>query len=285
MPSVPCFHVPKVFEEEWQPFEQLPEELIVGVLSFLEAKDLVTVGKVSKKFYRLSDLDRLWEALCPQSEFDGINESGSITKDYNASWKHYFAARIHIPKEIKIVVLGASSVGKTACIIKYVQGVFVETNDAILEDQCIRTVTFGGKSCRIEFIDASGTDRYLAIRDLYMRKGHGFVAVFSITSEASFRDVTFYMDKVTQIKEEEARLIPFILVGTKADLEEKRLVSQERAKELATKYSCPYIEISAKNNTNVEKVFHECCYLYIQRLQAQRENKIRARMSMIGMNS
>ena len=45
-----------------------------------------------------------------------------------------------------------------------------------------------------------------------------------------------------------------ILVGNKSDLIEQRQVSKERGKQLADSYGIPFIETSAKNNENIEKV-------------------------------
>jgi len=250
-----------------EPLSYVPEDVIITILSFLPAEDLVRVSMVSKKFYRLCESDRLWEPLSSQSSPDGINNSGPITKDYISSWKQYLAAAFQIPDQIKIVVLGSSGVGKTASIIKYVQGVFVDTHEAMIEESYIRIVTFGGKNCKIEFFDSSGTDRYKAIRDLYMRKGHAFLLVFSVTDESTFLGIESCVEQVTKIREEDVRSIPFVLVGNKAD-SEKRKVSIDQAKALAAKFYCPYIETSAKSNLNIEKVFHEACYIYIQRCRA-----------------
>lgn len=48
--------------------------------------------------------------------------------------------------------------------------------------------------------------------------------------------------------------IPFLLVGNKADLEDKRYVSVEEAQERAKQWSVPYVETSAKTRANVDKV-------------------------------
>ena len=38
------------------------------------------------------------------------------------------------------------------------------------------------------------------MRDLYMKNGQGFVLVYSITSQASFRDVSDIREQVTRVK-------------------------------------------------------------------------------------
>jgi GTPase SAR1 family protein len=47
-----------------------------------------------------------------------------------------------------------------------------------------------------------------------------------------------------------------ILIGNKCDWEEKRVVSTERGQQLANELGIPFMEVSAKNNINVEKAFY-----------------------------
>ena len=56
-----------------------------------------------------------------------------------------------------------------------------------------------------------------------------------------------------------------ILVGNKCDLEEKRQVTKERGKQLADSYRIPFIETSAKNNENIEKLFIDSTRSFIEK--------------------
>ena len=51
--------------------------------------------------------------------------------------------------------------------------------------------------------------------------------------------------------------IPITLVGNKSDLENRREVSNETAYNYAEENELTYIETSAKNNINIEKIFDE----------------------------
>ena len=50
---------------------------------------------------------------------------------------------------------------------------------------------------------------------------------------------------------------PFILVGSKQDLESEREVSYSDAKALADSWGCEYIETSAKLNYNCDEIFEK----------------------------
>ena len=47
-----------------------------------------------------------------------------------------------------------------------------------------------------------------------------------------------------------------ILIGNKCDWEEKRAVTTEQGQQLADELGIPFLEVSAKNNTNIEKAFY-----------------------------
>lgn len=51
--------------------------------------------------------------------------------------------------------------------------------------------------------------------------------------------------------------IPFILVGNKSDLTERRQVGLRQAHDRADAWKVPYVETSAKTRENVDKVFFD----------------------------
>lgn len=48
--------------------------------------------------------------------------------------------------------------------------------------------------------------------------------------------------------------VPFLLVGNKSDLEDRRQVGTEEAKARADQWGVSYVETSAKTRANVDKV-------------------------------
>ncbi|XP_008578038.1 PREDICTED: ras-related protein Ral-A-like [Galeopterus variegatus] len=62
-------------------------------------------------------------------------------------------------------------------------------------------------------------------------------------------------EQILRVKEDEN--VPFLLVGNKSDLEDKRQVSVEEAKNRADQWNVNYVETSAKTRANVDKVFFD----------------------------
>ena len=66
-----------------------------------------------------------------------------------------------------------------------------------------------------------------------------------------------FREQILRVKSDKtADQIPFLLVGNKADLTDRRQVSQEEAGERAQSWGVPYVETSAKTRENVDKVRH-----------------------------
>lgn len=62
----------------------------------------------------------------------------------------------------------------------------------------------------------------------------------------------WYREQILRVKEDEN--VPFLLVGNKSDLEDRRQVGAEEAKARADQWGVSYVETSAKTRANVDKV-------------------------------
>ncbi len=75
--------------------------------------------------------------------------------------------------------------------------------------------------------------------------------VYDVTRKETFERVDYwYNDTKSEIGE-----IPFVLIGNKIDLEDKRQVSTEDGEKKAAELKCSFIETSAKENINVQDTF------------------------------
>ncbi|KAH3760663.1 Ras GTPase [Pelomyxa schiedti] len=156
----------------------------------------------------------------------------------------------------KLVVLGSGGVGKSAITVQFVQGIFVEKYDPTIEDSYRKQIEVDGQACMLEILDTAGTEQFTAMRDLYMKNGHGFVLVYSIISISTFRDLPDMHDQILRVKD--AATVPLVLVGNKCDLTEQRVVTSEDGQGLATKWGgAIFLEASARMKINIERIFME----------------------------
>ena len=77
---------------------------------------------------------------------------------------------------------------------------------------------------------------------------------------------------IKNINEEAPNKVILILVGNKADLEEKREVEKEEGEEMAAEYNIPFFESSAQSGLNIKSVFIALAKLLVEKKGISREN-------------
>lgn len=155
----------------------------------------------------------------------------------------------------KVIMVGSGGVGKSALTLQFMYDEFVEDYEPTKADSYRKKVVLDGEEVQIDILDTAGQEDYAAIRDNYFRSGEGFLCVFSITEDESFQSTQEFRDQILRVKNDEN--IPFLLVGNKSDLDEKRKVSLAEANGRAQQWGVPYVETSAKTRHNVDKVFFD----------------------------
>jgi hypothetical protein len=92
---------------------------------------------------------------------------------------------------------------------------------------------------------------------LSIQKGHAFMLLYSITSKQTLEELKPIYNQIREIKADQQNDTPILLMGCKLDDTTCREVSEQLGKQLATLWSCAWIETSAKNNTNIREAFQE----------------------------
>jgi len=172
--------------------------------------------------------------------------------------------------DYKIVVLGSGGVGKSALTVQFVQGIFVEKYDPTIEDSYRKPVEVDNEQYMLEILDTAGTEQFTAMRDLYMKNGQGFAMVYSIIAQSTYNDLPDLRDQILRVKDCES--VPMVLVGNKCDLKEQRVITSETGENLAKKFSCAFMEASAKEKINVDNIFFDLVK-QINKLQGNKPQK------------
>ncbi|KAI0805397.1 ras-domain-containing protein [Xylaria sp. FL0064] len=172
----------------------------------------------------------------------------------------------HSRREYHVVVMGAGGVGKSCLTAQFVHNEWIESYDPTIEDSYRTQMTVDQRQVVLEIMDTAGTDQFVAMRDLYMKIGQGFLLVFSITSESSLSEIAGLRDEIIRIKDDDS--VPIVICGNKADLEEHRTVPRARGFEVSRRWGAPYYETSARTKTNVEEAFIDLCRQMLRRYDA-----------------
>ncbi|XP_053669446.1 ras-related protein Ral-a isoform X2 [Anopheles marshallii] len=155
----------------------------------------------------------------------------------------------------KVIMVGSGGVGKSALTLQFMYDEFVEDYEPTKADSYRKKVVLDGEEVQIDILDTAGQEDYAAIRDNYFRSGEGFLCVFSITEDDSFQATQEFREQILRVKNDEN--IPFLLVGNKCDLNDKRKVPLSECQSRAQQWGVPYVETSAKTRENVDKVFYD----------------------------
>nr|XP_039258226.1 ras-related protein Rab-39B-like [Styela clava] len=169
--------------------------------------------------------------------------------------------------QFRIVLIGDSTVGKSALLRRFSDGDFLEISDPTVGVDFYARLIEIAPSIRIklQLWDTAGQERFRSITRSYYRNSVGGVLVYDVSSSASFSHIERWMEEASA--HVAPRSILFILIGQKSDLEEERKVTQEQGALFARKHKMPFIETSAKTGYNVEEAFHvltECIYRQLQ---------------------
>ncbi|KRY85253.1 Ras-related protein Rab-43 [Trichinella pseudospiralis] len=153
----------------------------------------------------------------------------------------------------KIVLIGDMGIGKTCVVQRFKNGTFLERQGSTIGvDFTMKTLIVDGKRVKLQVWDTGGQERFRTITQSYYRSANGIIICYDVTCRKSFKNVRRWLDDVLKFA---APNVVKLLVATKIDLENDRLVSTEEGKALAQAEQMNFIETSAKENLNVDQAF------------------------------
>jgi GTPase KRas protein len=142
---------------------------------------------------------------------------------------------------------------------KFLQRHFTGIWDPTIEDGYRKQCVIDDKPCLLDILDVVSLDldEYDALREQWYRDRGIFFLTYSINSRGSPARLKRAVEQILRVKHKEsAASIPMILVGNKSDRGSEREVSRDEGAALAEEFGCPFIETSAKDNTNIDEAFY-----------------------------
>uniref|UniRef100_A0A8C1BE35 Calcium release activated channel regulator 2Ab n=1 Tax=Cyprinus carpio carpio TaxID=630221 RepID=A0A8C1BE35_CYPCA len=167
----------------------------------------------------------------------------------------------------KVILVGNSSVGKTALLRRFCDGQFHSATTATVGiDYSVRTLNLGDSHVALQLWDTAGQERYRSITKQFFRKADGVVVIYDITMEDSFRSVRPWL---TSILEAVGDPIPVMLLGNKSDKENEREVLTKEADILAEETNLMFYECSAYTGVNVLEAM-----IHLARVLREQEDRV-----------
>lgn len=156
-------------------------------------------------------------------------------------------------KQRNVAMMGYRSVGKSSLSIQFVEGQFVDSYDPTIENTFTKKTRIHSMDYEIRLVDTAGQDEYSIFPAQYSMDFHGYVLVYSITSQRSFEVIKILYEKLLDMMGK--AYVPVVLVGNKTDLHQERAVPTEEGKKLADSWKAHFLETSAKQNESVSDIF------------------------------
>ena len=152
-------------------------------------------------------------------------------------------------------VIGDSCVGRTWLIHRFVHKEDVRFPDMPTIGVDYDIVSIKGRDCNTYklYIWELSAPFFEILR--FLSRTSGILLLFDITNEETFHNaIGKWMDHISSHAPAD---VPIILVGTKCDLNEERVISQDRIHTVCDEMNLLYIEVSAKEGINVDFAFTE----------------------------
>ena len=159
--------------------------------------------------------------------------------------------------KFKIIIIGSAFTGKTSLLNRCIKKKFSdEYNVTLGADIQFLKVKVGNEYIGLNIWDTAGTEKFQSIQKIYYLKCYAALVVFDVGSRDTFDSVLSWISFYKENKNRELKELIY-LIGNKIDIGDKREVSKEEAEELAKLHNLKYYETSAKDGTNVDKIFND----------------------------
>ncbi|XP_010849558.1 PREDICTED: ras-like protein family member 11A [Bison bison bison] len=202
----------------------------------------------------------------------GLQGPGAGVERQAATRWHFLLAPIPesssdylLPKDIKLAVLGAGRVGKSAMIVRFLTKRFIGDYEPNTGKLYSRLVYVEGDQVSLQIQDTPGG---IQVQDSLMQAGdplskcvqwaEGFLLVYSITDYDSYLAIRPLHQHIRKVHPDSRA--PIVIVGNKGDLLHARQVQTREGVQLANELGSLFLEVSTSENyEDVCDAFRHLC--------------------------
>jgi len=166
----------------------------------------------------------------------------------------------------KVVLVGNAGVGKTCLVRRFTQGMFPPGQGATIGvDFMIKTVEIDGEKIKLQIWDTAGQERFRSITQSYYRSAHALILVYDVTNQPTFDCCP---DWLREIEEYASPKVLRVLVGNKIDRDDHEIPG-DIGEDFANRHGMYFLQTSAKNCDNVDRLFTEIAHELLQQAKAK----------------
>lgn len=174
----------------------------------------------------------------------------------------------------KVSLIGDSGTGKTSILIRFIEDYFLEDTKSTIgvDFKLVSLQLEPNIYAKMQIWDTCGSERFKSLTSSFIKTCTAFILVFDLTRPSSFQSIENWIKTIRE------NISPkfMILIGNKSDLIEQRAVNKNFILEYCQKHFFNYMEISAKTNNNIEKMFKEVAYqLYMNTKKKEKDKNLK----------
>ena len=155
----------------------------------------------------------------------------------------------------KILILGDTEVGKTSFILRFCDNTFPEESITTIGiDTKTKFIKFEEKKIQLVIWLTAGQERFRSIPKNTIKGADGILIMYAVDNKKSFDAIKKWINNIKDCLNIDK--IGLIVTGNKCDVPESEVqVDKEMAKDLEEKEKVSVMEVSAKNDINVNEAF------------------------------
>lgn len=151
----------------------------------------------------------------------------------------------------KICMVGASAVGKTSLVSRFVKSIYSDIYHATIGVKIDKkSLKVGEQEVNLMLWDIAGEDEFQKITTSYLQGAAGYILVVDGTRQETLHQAISIQTRVEAV----VGPVPFILLINKSDLEKQWQVTPEMIRQLTEK-GWTVLQGSAKTGLGVEDAF------------------------------
>lgn len=121
------------------------------------------------------------------------------------------------------------------------------------EEDYERDFSVIGREITVKLISTIGTQQFTAMRDLYLKNGHGFILLYSMASLKDFNGLVDRREQILRVRDSDE--VPLVLVGACREKDKKlREVTTKQGQEMAERLHGQFFEIDVCDWDQVDMV-------------------------------
>ena len=159
-------------------------------------------------------------------------------------------------REVKVVLLGDTGVGKSSLAQRYVTNTFKPYCESTIGASFMSKMILDETRAplKLQIWDTAGQEKYHSLAPMYYRGAAAAILVYDITKRTSLDKLKEW---VRELQSQGPEHIVLCIAGNKSDLDGKRAVPSDDAAAYAAEIGAVFAEVSAKDDTNVSALFSD----------------------------